>query len=162
MPLTCSFSSIHTACILLQLRRSTCLQVENAQELDAQDGIDITASCMAHFLRHHLPLTTAQQAALDSACETVSVHGGQAQSTEQGLSLDTAPFRGVAGGGLSASPAQQDQSGGSDGHAGRRTRSHSVDAADLEALKQVARGRIFTCKVSAGPGMQTAMPAAAT
>ena len=145
-----------------QLSRRACLQVENAQELDAQDGIDITASCMAHFLRHHLPLTAAQQAALDSACETVSVHGGQTQSTETGLSLDNSSVGGGADGGLAASQAQHDRSGGSDGHAGRRTRSHRVDAADLEALKQVARGRIFTCKVSAGQGTQTAMPAAAT
>ena len=139
------------------------MQVEGAQQLDAQDGIDITASCMAHFLRHHLPLTAAQRDALDSACETVSVHGGEAHSTSQGLSSGDGMME---NGAKAKSDFAAEQAGGSssssNGDAGRRTRSHRVDAADLEALKQVAHGRIFTCRISDSEGIQQAMPASST
>ena len=129
--------------------------MEGARELEAQEGIDITASCMAHFLRHHLPLTAAQRAALDSACQIVTVREGRHGKAQPGLSRPQPTAAQTAE--ASRPQAEQGQDGGGGVEDGRRTRAHCVDAADLESLRQVAHGRIFTCKMSS----QTAEPALA-
>ena len=121
--------------------------MEGARQLDPQEGLEITASCAVHFLRHHLPLTAAQREWLEASSQPSTSQPEQPGEEHSGA-------RSVHPSG-SAAPGSAEPAGSRQQDGALRTRAHTVCPEDLEALRQVARDRVWKLESS------SSVPAAA-